>query len=164
MFKTTYALLDLLETLDTVKGRKRLQKTVHLLQLRKNPFKFFYQYHFYGPYSSELQIEINSLVTKDYITETKMDGTYLYQITEKGRSFKKDLELQFKGSVNVEHELSKLLNSQSTSLLEMASTYAYLIDNGYKPYEAGNKCRELKPHLVKELDSAIEFYNEHIVN
>ncbi|MDD3888844.1 MAG: hypothetical protein PHT79_09335 [Syntrophomonadaceae bacterium] len=164
MFKTTYALLDLLETVDTVKGRKKLQKTVHMLQIRKNPFNFDYQYHFYGPYSSELQIEVNSLVKEGFVIETKMDETYVYQITEKGKTFKKNLESQFKESVNVEHELSQLLNRQSTSLLEMASTYAYLLDNGYEPSEAKNKCKELKPHLIKEMDSAIKFYNEHIAN
>ncbi len=88
MFRSAYSVLNILSHLQTVKGRKKMQKIVHLLEMVGLDLPFKYEYHHYGPYSAELQEEINYLVQHGFLSENNDDGTYLYEITEKGVRFK----------------------------------------------------------------------------
>lgn len=87
MFQTTYPLLAFFDHVAVVHGRKKLQKMIHLLKSAGNEFPFKFRYHHYGPYSSQLQSEMNRLVSEGFIVEKLEDGTYTYEITESGRKF-----------------------------------------------------------------------------
>lgn len=56
-------------------------------------------------------------------------------------------------------ELLADLNSKSPQLLELVSTYAFLLEGGYDKTKAREKTLELKPHLEAEMDKAIDFFN-----
>lgn len=164
MFAKQYRLLTLIDVLGEIKGRKKLQKIVHLLEHSGVNFFCKYEYHHYGPYSSDLQMELNDLVEQGFLSESFENGTYSYSITEKGKQFKVKMEqkmieeVQFKLPVTP----SLKMNEQNSQFLEVVSTYAYLLDTGYDAAKAFAKTKELKPHLSDLLDQAVAYYNEQI--
>lgn len=162
MFESTYCLLSILGSVERVKGRKKLQKTLHLLESSGADVPFKYEYHFFGPYSAELQEEVNFSVQQGFIEETKIDETYVYTITEKGRKFKERLDASGDYQFNLDDELLNSLSHESSQFLEMVSTYAFLIESGYKPEEAKIKAVELKEHLKNCINEAVEFYKVKI--
>lgn len=163
MFEAAGSVLSVFSTVGKVHGRKKIQKMIHLLKVAGARMPFKYEYHHYGPYSAELQMELNDLEREGYLHETIVDETYVYELTDKGREFKEQLDrLGF--SVSIDRELVKTMARQSSQFLEMVSTYAYLIEAGYKPEEARDKALELKDHLEHLLDDAISFYHENIAS
>lgn len=157
MFKGAGFLLDVIDGLDSIKGRKKLQKVVYLMELKGADIPYKYNYHHYGPYSPQLQEEINFLVRQNFLTESKENGTYVYSITELGREFKKTIKDET--DTLAMKELLDDLNSKSPQFLELVSTYAFLLEGGYDKIKAREKTLELKPHLGAEMDKAIEFFN-----
>lgn len=96
---------------ESVEGRTRFQKMIFILQQQSKFFKQRYDFvpHDYGPYSPELQGDIDYLITKELLEEvrhTVEEGKikYVYQITDKGTVTVKsilnsaDLEKKFKFS------------------------------------------------------------------
>jgi len=162
MFEAAYSLLSVFAEVNKVYGRKKIQKMVHLLESAGANMPFKYEYHYYGPYSAELQEEINVLVQQGLLTETKDDEAYVYAITEKGKKFKETLETVGGYNINFNAELLNSMSKESSQFLEMASTYAFLIDSGYNPQQAKSKALELKPHLEKYIERAISFYNAKV--
>lgn len=162
MFESTYCLLSILGSVERVKGRKKLQKTLHLLESSGADVPFKYEYHFFGPYSAELQEEVNFSVQQGFIEETKTDETYVYTITEKGRKFKERLDASGDYQFILDDVLLNSLSQKSSQFLEMVSTYAFLIESGYKPEEAKIKAVELKEHLKNCINEAVEFYKVNI--
>lgn len=73
-----------------IKGRTAIQKLVYLAQnaipeLESTPYKP----HYYGPFSSELGLALEKLVSYSFVTETKVPGTmyggYNYKLTTDGQ-------------------------------------------------------------------------------
>src|SRR5699024_1016330 len=163
MFQTTYQLLTLFDAVETIRGRKKLQKMVHLLKSSGTDFPFKYRYHHYGPYSSQLQSEMDQLVTQEFLEEAVEEGAYIYHITERGRAFKAMLETDGGYSFTIQRELIEQLINKSTSFLEMFSTYVFLLESGDTKDEAKEKAKELKPHLTDQLDDVITAYETYIM-
>lgn len=76
---------------ESVEGRTRFQKIIFILQQQAKFFNDRYDFvpHDYGPYSSELQTDIDDLIAKKLMEEvrhTVEEGKikYVYQITDKG--------------------------------------------------------------------------------
>ncbi|MFZ3100901.1 MAG: hypothetical protein WA131_03565 [Desulfitobacteriaceae bacterium] len=162
MFDSTYLLLRFFDYVELVKGRKKLQKMVHLLSTAGAAFSFKYQYHHYGPYSTQLQDEINFMVRQGFLEELKENETYVYKITPLGKEFKTSLEGTYNGDLN--RELLMSLNEHSSQFLEMASTYAFLLDSGYDSHNAIHKAIELKPHLSGYAEDVTNYHNNELVN
>lgn len=158
MLRNEYALTCLFNSVQQIIGRKRLQKTVYLLQQIGFPYAGKFTYHHYGPYSSELQAEIDRLVDYRLLSETYNNKAYIYKITEDGITFIKEYEEFFGIACNLPQEIVQQLTEASVSVLEMASTYVYLLEIGYKKEEASRKAQELKPHLKDCLDEAITLF------
>lgn len=163
MLEKTRILLQLFEHVQKIYGRKKLQKMVHLLQYSGSDFNMKYSYYHYGPYSSELQRELEELVDNKYILEEKVGEGYEYSLTNEGRIF---LNLIRKNIGKRDSNLSKdkidILNQQCSQFLEVLSTYVFLIDNGYTNYEAYEKTKELKPHLIdRYLEDVKDFYKKY---
>ena len=157
MFKGANFLLNVVDNLESVVGRKKFQKIIYLLELKSSFIPYRYSYYYYGPYSSQLQEEINFLVRENFLEESKQNGTYVYKITELGKEFKK--AIRYDSSESIKNELLHELNSKSSQFLELVSTYAFLLEGDYNISGAKEKTLELKPHLGTEIDEAIEFYN-----
>lgn len=164
MFETKFTLLSLFAEIDTLTGRKKLQKTVHLLNQKSKAFPFRFEYHHFGPYSSQLQSEIAALVNEGYVEEIHERGAYTYRITESGLSLKGTLgELQ-SNPPSFDVMLAKELVQEDAQFLEMVSTYAFLVNSGYPSQEANQKMIELKPHLTHLADEAVQYYNRQIAH
>lgn len=162
MFKSTYYLLEILNSSGMIIGRKKLQKMIHLIEISGVNLPFRYEYHFYGPYSAQLQEEVSFLVNQEFLEEYKENETYIYKITQRGKDFKNKLEESYNVSFKSNVELLNSLNNKSSQFLEIVSTYAFLIDSGYKNEDAKSKAIELKPHLKHLIDDAIEYFHQEI--
>lgn len=60
---------QLLKTVGAVEGRKKFQKIVHILQHFGAPFNLRFGYLHYGPFSSELQSQLDVYETEDLVKE-----------------------------------------------------------------------------------------------
>ncbi len=161
MFEKTYRVLSLVAALGVVHGRKKLQKITFLLQHWGTDLMSRFSYHFYGPYSADLQASVRDLVDRELLQEAREQGSYVYHITEKGRDFIRKWEGRFGGEPPfvVPRERLQRLQEQSAPFLELLSTYAFLLETGDGPAEARAKALRLKPHLGQFMDEVIRFYD-----
>ena len=131
-----YWLAKLISSVPKVDSRKRLQKSIYLLQSRKGfPFKFDYCLHYYGPYSFELASAIDQLNAADIINENQEQtgfGSIRYksQITEKGKRVladfqKSDVGKKANRKISPFIRLFEQLNQKKLWVLELAATAAY---------------------------------------
>ena len=97
-------LLYLINKLEKVEGRKRLQKLIYILKNVYNiPFTFLFRPYYYGPYSDELSEAVDSLRSVDAIGEELVERSsgiyqYNYVIYDKGRSI---LQNQLQGTQTI---------------------------------------------------------------
>jgi|SRR5690625_271491 len=164
MLRTAHQLLTFFDSAQTVKGRKKLQKVIHLLKHANHSYPFNYQYHHYGPYSPTLQYEVNRLVQQNYINENNDGTAYQYTLTKEGSKFKDMLENEGNFRFSLNRKLLDTLLQEESQFLEVVSTYAFLIESGDTPNQAKEKTEELKAHLSHYLEEAINFYKEHFSN
>lgn len=164
MFQNTYQLLTFIDSAKEIHGRKRLQKMIHLLKSSGTEFTFKYRYHHYGPYSAQLQSEMDELVKQGFVRETKSNGAYQYTITDSGKKFKQLLETSAAYSFAINDAVLNELVNEDTQFLEMFSTYVFLRESGDNEEQAKIKVAQLKPHLITWLDKSLEAYDKYIVN
>lgn len=160
MLDNEYALIRLFDVAPTISGRKRFQKVVYLLQQIGIPYTEKFRYHHFGPYSSELQAEMDNLVNYELIDESYTGETYVYKITDKGKKFSEQYNTLNNRNFELPEQLVRQIIDTDTPVLELASTYAYLLEMGYKREEAVVKAIELKPHLQNRLDEAITLFED----
>lgn len=160
MLNKEYALMQLFDVAPVIKGRKRFQKVVYLLQQIGVPYSEKFRYYHYGPYSSELQVEIDNLVNYELVNESYTGETYVYEITDKGTNFSLEYNALDNRGFRLPRQVVKQIIDTDTPVLELASTYAYLLEMGYKRAEAVIKATELKPHLQNRLDEAINLFED----
>jgi len=160
MFIGASYLLEIISNMD-IKGRKKLQKIIFLLENKGMEAPYKYSYHFYGPYSAQLQDEVEFLVQQNFLEEINQGGTYLYKITDHGKEFKKQIDDNY--GVSIDKDLLLKLNNENSQFLEMLSTYVFLLESGYDEDTAKDKAIELKPHLRDFLDEAVKFYEHNLV-
>ena len=86
-------MLSFANNADPIGGRTRFQKMIFLLSQHAKFFKNKYDFdpHDYGPYSQELQDDIDNLIREKFLTEERrtIEGgkiRYEYSITDKGES------------------------------------------------------------------------------
>jgi len=133
-------LLTIVSIAKQIDGRKKFQKIAFILKSKGAPLAERFKYHYYGPYSSDLQLEIDDLVDYKYLDEDNSTGSYLYKI--KKNEFEKDTQ------VEKMKDLIVLLNNQETKLLELTSTIYFLEQEGYTDNNIiKKKLISLKPHL-----------------
>lgn len=172
MFEKRYRVLSLLAVLGEVRGRKKLQKIAFLLQHWGTDFLSRFSYHFYGPYSADLQALVQELAAQGLLREGREKGQFVYRITEKGRDFIGKWEGRFAGGDRwaagfSSNEAGRFqipagrlqeLAAQSAPFLELLSTYAFLLETGDGPDSAREKTLRLKPHLGAMMEEVIRFY------
>src|SRR5256885_292359 len=86
--------LQLLNALDTIEGRKKFQKTVHILKELKTPFQERFEYSYYKMYSSQLKGELDALEREGLLNEEAQPGintTYVIKSTAELRKLLADL-------------------------------------------------------------------------
>jgi len=117
--------LHLLEQAGEVVGRKKLQKIVYITQKLKFEFNQRFQFHFYGPYSETLSLEIEELCQLGFLEEMLEDkgnyNVYRYQITDKGKDFLAHIPVEMGNML----PLLDKLNQSTARFLELVSTVFY---------------------------------------
>ncbi len=153
--------LRVLKHAGVVVGRKKLQKIVFILKKLHYPFREKYQFHFFGPYSEELTLQIEELSNLKLIEETKeyLGGyhQYRYNLTQTGERFLTNYEFD----VPELEALVSFLNDQSSRFLEVVST-AFYFDH-LEDLENREKVKTVKAKLNvtdEELDLAFEFMKD----
>lgn len=130
-----YWLAKLIDSVTEVDSRKRLQKSIYLLQVAGCPLQFDYLLHYYGPYSFELAGLIDSLHGAEVIEETPdqlPSGVIRYKsaITDKGRTVLRSFERtqagqRLRNAVVPFIDRFRKLNQEDPWVLELAATVAY---------------------------------------
>lgn len=104
-----------------IEGRKQFQKAVFLLQ---EQFKIEFSYPFipylYGPYSSQLQIDIDNLARTDYLKASKKGPLYYYEITPLGQRLALQIETEYgeKRSQDLKRQVADLKESTTEELVQ----------------------------------------------
>ena len=117
---------------EPIEGRTRFQKMIFLLLMKAKFFKnrYDFQPHDYGPYSKELQSDIDHLIKEGYVTEerkTKEEGKikYAYSITKDGTAFVNHIisdeelnsKFHFSNLLELSNEVKGKLNHKDLSSL-----------------------------------------------
>jgi uncharacterized protein len=148
-------LLRLINSLGKVEGRKKLQKIVHILKSCGHEFPQHFGYLHYGPFSSEVAAEIDSLVSGSLVREQRVAKpyeTYVYESGDSARQLLGDLK---QAGTPVWHDLASHLNGKPVSELEALSTVLYLRANGFAGDKLKTRFAELKPSLKRLYDKAL---------
>jgi uncharacterized protein YwgA len=135
-----YWLAKLISSVEEVDSRKRLQKSIYLLQLAGCPLQCDYLLHYYGPYSFELAGLIDQLDGADIIEEkpepTAYGERYKSVITRKGKDVLASFE-RTKAGVKARKVLRSFvprfqgLNKENGWVLELAATIAYFHEDNW---------------------------------
>lgn len=129
-----YALAKLIESVKEVDSRKRLQKSLFLLQAAGCDLDAEYFLHFYGPYSREVANATDELEQAGAIHEeqhpTQWGVQYSYSITDHGRGLLVNHEktaegIEAKKAIASYIERFKTLNEVPLWTLELAATIAF---------------------------------------
>ena len=95
--------------LGKIEGRKRFQKIIFLLQEQYNiDFGYKFIAYLYGPYSSQLQNDIDMLVQAGCLKASKIGDLFLYEITSSGQKIAAYIEKEY--GDEMAKELKKCVN------------------------------------------------------
>jgi uncharacterized protein YwgA len=132
MLKEHGKLLLLFREAGEIAGRKKLQKIVYISKKLNYSFQERFNFHFYGPYSEELSLQIEELSNLGFINEVKETKNgytqYKYQLSEKGREY---LAL-YPVDIGPIGPIAQAINQESARFLELVSTLLYF---GHLPKE-----------------------------
>jgi hypothetical protein len=165
-------ILQLLNLLKRVDGRKKLQKIVHILQELGAPFRERFEYSFYGMYSKQLRSELDSLAADKLLleSETSNDFGAPSYVFECGPAVAPLLREVGADSVPAWEDSATKLNTLSPKLLEGISTILFLRKQGMDGEALKRHLLELKPHLADcydecrlETESLIGTKNETVL-
>lgn len=154
--KRAVELLRLINSCESIKGRKKLQKIVHILQCSGHSFGFKYSFYHHGPFSADLKNEIDFLVSSDFVSEEeKARGEYtqyVYSLNPSCLSVMKPMGLEIEPDWR---ELARELSKRPAKVLESISTILYLFDLDLSESEVRDEFKRLKPHLVDKLETSM---------
>ncbi len=154
---TLFQLAALFDAVTEIEGRKKLQKTVHILQEFGIPFGVSFGYHHYGPFSEQLQDCLQAAQHDTLIRETEVPGptpTFRFQADKRLIGLWKLLKNE---SPPKWAEFAVELNSKSPRELETISTLVYLEKlrgAGTPKDQIDSEFKSLKPHLAGKLEVA----------
>ena len=136
-----YWLAKLISSVTEVDSRKRLQKSIYLLQRAGCPLQFSYILHYYGPYSFELAGLIDQLKGADIIDEspeqTGFGGVrYRSEISQKGKRVLENFQKSrtgkdMYGQIRPFIPIFEKLNQEDLWVLELAATIAYFYEGDW---------------------------------
>ncbi len=160
---STLAVGELVRTLEEVRGRKRLQKIVHLLKSKGFvEFQQGFVLHYFGPFSSRLASQLDLLCAARIVEETKEGDTYVYRLRPdtgaEDRAGGRTAGLQNPAWVS----FAKKLNNKDTPDLEAVSTLVYLRQAGFRGERLKAEFIRVKRHLKDRFSDAKGFASKHI--
>ena len=161
-----YWLAKLIGSVAEVDSRKRLQKSIYLLQRAGCPLQFSYIFHYYGPYSFELAGLIDQLKGAHIIKEKPdhLSGgvvRYRSKITTRGEKVLAKFEESRMGK-DLKAQISKFikpfknLNQKDPGLLELAATTTYFYRGRWAEAQKQTVIFKKLPRNDSKLKQAVE--------
>ena len=155
MKKDLKKIITLVSELDEIDGRKKFQKIVYILKQLGINFNEKYKFHYYGPYSPKLQLEIDSLVNGEILKEEKEGNAYNYKVLLEDNEY--IISDFFSDEVK---KLIAELKEYRSYILELVATFFYLKEKGYKKEEViKKKTSILKSNLEEFIDEAYDIFD-----
>lgn len=148
----------LINTCAEIRGRKKLQKIVHILQCFGHPFREEFGYLHFGPYSAQLRSELDQLKRLGLIEETSSNTDvmgYPELICRATPKLGDQLQQFGLNDVPTWAPTVEQLNGLETPLLEAMSTVLFLQARGFKETLLNKRFGELKPALFHRFDDAM---------
>ncbi|MDQ7032892.1 MAG: hypothetical protein Q9M37_09310 [Desulfonauticus sp.] len=144
----------------SIKGRKKLQKMIFILKNLGAPFQERFKLYYFGPYSVDLQLELEELSLLKIIEEIWDGNLCLYNFKSE------ELKKNFLDNSEVKEYIPviKELNKTNTSVLELLSTYLYLIRVEENEEIARKKLKIIKPHLYSKFEEALNLWERIRLN
>jgi hypothetical protein len=151
---------ELICMIGKVEGRKRLQKTVYILQQMGFPFSEDFEYGHFGPYSTTLAAELEVLKLNHLVQETSQDyshGTeYAYAPTEElEKALEDDPGLRSLDDAGLRKVLS-ILAAYKVPVLEVASSRVFLRQSGFTGEQLDSALKAWKSGLEPYFGKANE--------
>lgn len=154
---TKYQLAKLILMAEGLRSRKRVQKTVHLLQAAGCPLDAEFRLHYYGPYSAGLAELLDRMVSGGILgettSETPVGMQYNYQFNEEVRESLEEYEQTPHGQSaraemeRYEHLLGQLCET-APRVLELASTIVAFRQAGSGWEKAAEETAQYKEESV----------------
>lgn len=154
MGPSDYVLLELLERLGGVQGRKKLQKLAFIAKLEGLPLEDEFFFHYYGPYSSGLASRVDHLVEAKLLEETArplavaQGEEYSYKTTDDAQAFlakvRPSVPSAFREAMERGINRAVALKDRDVFPLELASTLLYWRNQGHSFEEAEAITRQRK--------------------
>lgn len=151
---TKYQLAKLIQLSGGIESRKRIQKTVHLLQAAGCPFNVDdFRIHYYGPYSKSLARLTDELsnggLLEETSSETQLGLQYAYAVTPEAvetlaKTEKTPFGLAQMAALRCSSELLEHLNKTPPRVLELASTIVGFTEAGASWEKALNETISFK--------------------
>lgn len=157
MLKEHAKLMKVFSDSGEIVGRKKLQKIIYIAKKLELPFYEKYDFHFYGPYSEELTLQVEELCNLGFLHEVKEKGGYYqyrYSPTEAGTQFLSQCELDMR---DIKAYIDDV-NGQSSRFLELVSTILYF--EGLEQEEIREKVFTVKSkqrYTDEEFDEAVAY-------
>lgn len=158
MLKEHAKLMKVFSDSGEIIGRKKLQKIIYIAKKLELPFYERYDFHFYGPYSEELTLQVEELCNLGFLHEVKeKKGGYYqcrYSPTESGRQFLSQCELDMQ---DIKPYIDDV-NRQSSRFLELVATILYF--EGLDQHEIREKVFTIKSkqrYTDEEFDEAVAY-------
>jgi uncharacterized protein YwgA len=147
-------LLGFFAVAKTIKGRTRLQKMVFVLKKVGAPFKENFKLHFFGPYSLDLQCEVDELASLGMLEEKKEGNLCVYTLNKNlTRLNLEELKKPF-----LEYEsIIETLKKADIKVLELLATFLFLIETDEEE-TAMRKLELIKPHISDKIEEAINLW------
>jgi uncharacterized protein YwgA len=139
--------LQLLNALARIEGRKKLQKTVHILKELGAPFQERFEYSYYGMYSAQLKGELDALEKEGLVKESEsfgMNKTFIIEAQPKAAALLAEVRIT---ETPAWIEVAKNLNQLSAQVLEGISTIMFLRRTENDEAAIRRSLLTLKPHL-----------------
>jgi hypothetical protein len=136
----------------SIRGRKKLQKIVYLLQAAGVEFGQEYVFWHYGVFSKTLASDLSFLVQSGDVAETlQQEGEYEYFEVSLAAS-----EITNGCDELEKTDLIRKLADKKPRCLELLSTIVYLHRKGFSGEDVKCRLHELKEHLLDDASEAFD--------
>ncbi len=160
--KSLMTVARLIDELNGVEGRTRLQKIVHLLSQRfPMDFRQRFTLHYFGPYSRELADQVDFLIAARVLNENPPDedsgAGFRYAVAD-DRARNRIAEA---GGTTEWITFARRLAQEKKSTLEALSTLVFLRDRSESTDDLlRREFGRIKPHLTHSFDTALKLADE----
>ncbi|TYO96608.1 hypothetical protein [Desulfallas thermosapovorans] len=160
MLENIYMVRDIINLAGgQIKGRKKMQKIIYILQQLAKPFRkpYEFRWNFYGVYSDELASELNVGeifgILRERCLEEHGYRTFIIETVDNSNASGIEKDEQVK-------QLVTYLAAKESRVLEVLSSIIFFKDQGYADAALEEKLHVFKGHLASFFDEAFTTYNE----